>query len=135
MTLRVAHPVVVVAQSTVIVSLPLCPSVVAVIVTVPDICDEPVTYPVESTVARVLSLDVHAKERPARMLPAASLAVAVSWMDAPSPSTNGVIATDATGARDAVANEIVTDEPSMRPFGSAIDPVRVNVYVAAGASG
>src|SRR6185503_15099050 len=60
---------------TVMDDVPLCPSLVAVIVAEPAALA--VTRPVAFTVATVVWLDDHVTVRPVRMLPLASLRVAV----------------------------------------------------------
>src|SRR5689334_24095499 len=62
---------------TVIADVPVLPSLVAVIVAEPAALA--VTSPVELTLAALLLLEDHVTTRPVRMLPLASLSVAVSW--------------------------------------------------------
>src|SRR5213593_1888735 len=83
---------------TVIAALPLCPSLVAVIVAVPATC--PVTSPLPFTVATLVLSLAHVTVRPDSGLPAASLGVAVSCAVCPTASVadGGVTATDATGS-------------------------------------
>jgi hypothetical protein len=76
-TLAVAGDTVTVATGTaptVTVATPLCPSLLAVIVALPD--DTPVTTPFDETVAMVLSLLDHPTMRPVSGLPPASSVVA-----------------------------------------------------------
>src|SRR6266516_6034893 len=82
---------------TVIVAVPLCPSLVAVIVAEP--AAPPVTSPLALTVATAVLLLAHVTVRPANRLPFASFGVALSctvrptWTDA----VAGFTVTDATG--------------------------------------
>src|SRR2546425_419405 len=82
---------------TVTAAVPLCPSLVALIVTAP--APAPVTSPVEGTVATAGVLDSQVTDRPESTLPAASFSVAVSCTVAPTSTTavTGLITTDATG--------------------------------------
>src|SRR6266849_1749698 len=82
---------------TVLVAVPLWPSLVAVIVAVPAPC--PVTSPVLFTVATAALLEVHVITRPLSGLPLASRGVAVSWPVCPTLRlrATGVTPTDATG--------------------------------------
>ncbi len=84
---------------TVIAAVPLCPSLVAVIVTGPPAVT-PVTSPVDETVATAALLVVHVTVRPVSTFPAASCVVAVSCTVAPTATAAGVgvTVTDATGA-------------------------------------
>src|SRR5256886_17487789 len=84
---------------TVMAAVPLCPSLVAVIVAVP--ATWPVTSPVALTVATLVLLDAHVTERPVSALPVASLGVAVNCSVAPTGTVAepGVTLTDATGGR------------------------------------
>src|SRR3989441_339168 len=84
--------------TTVMAALPLCPSLVAVIVAAPT--TTPVTSPLELTVAAAGLLDAHVTVRPVSGLPFASLGVAVSCTVLPSftLADGGATATDATGA-------------------------------------
>ena len=70
------------ASVTVMVALPVWPSLVAVIVAGP--APAPVTSPVALTVATALLELVHAIPRPLRGLPSASFGVAVSCTVCPS---------------------------------------------------
>jgi len=83
---------------TVTVTLPICPSLVALIVTVPAF--RPVTTPEDDTVAVLLLVDDHVIVRPVRTLPLASFNVAVSVMVASSATVGdvGEMVTVATGA-------------------------------------
>src|SRR6266849_497916 len=83
---------------TVLVAVPLWPSLVAVIVAVPAPC--PVTSPVLFTVATAALLEVHVITRPLSGLPLASRGVAVSWPVCPTVRLRllGATLTDATGA-------------------------------------
>src|ERR1051326_8387406 len=84
---------------TVICALPLCPSLVAVIVTGPPGAT-PVTSPLEETVAMGPVLGDHVIVRPVRMLFAPSRSVAVSCCVDPTKidGVPGETVTEATGA-------------------------------------
>src|SRR6184192_4171030 len=86
------------ALLTVMLELPLWPSLVAVIVAAP--VATAVTRPLEPTVATAPVELVHTTPRPVSGLPFASFGVAVSWTVPPGcrPTAAGVTATDATGA-------------------------------------
>src|SRR5207247_7978643 len=81
---------------TVIVALPLCPSLVAVIVAEP--AAPPVTSPLALTVATAVLLLAHVTARPANGLPFASFGVAVNRTVCPpcSDAAAGLTVTDAT---------------------------------------
>jgi hypothetical protein len=83
---------------TVTVTLPICPSLLALIVTLP--CFTPVTTPDCDTVAVLLFVDDHVIARPVRTLPFASFNVAVSVTVAFSATVGaeGEMVTVATGA-------------------------------------
>src|SRR5256885_72131 len=85
------------ALVTVMVAVPLFPSLVAVIVAVP--APLAVTNPVRLTVATVVSLDDQVTARPESGLPLASLGVAVSCTVCPTwpLADDGVTVTEATG--------------------------------------
>src|SRR5205809_232024 len=87
---------------TVMADVPLCPSLVAVIVTVPATL--PVTSPLELTVATVVLLLVQVTVRPVSGVPFASFGVAVSWTVLPSftEADAGVTVTEATGTFETV---------------------------------
>src|SRR5436190_983 len=82
---------------TVMAAVPLCPSLMAVIVAEP--ATTPLTSPLELTVATAVLLLDHAIVRPDSGLPAASFGVAVSCTVLPSftLADAGVTVTDATG--------------------------------------
>src|SRR5438309_1217076 len=82
---------------TVTAAVALCPSLVAVIVTLP--ADWPVTRPLALTAASDVLLLDHMTRRPARVFPAASLGVAVSCTVVPTYifGAAGLTVTDATG--------------------------------------
>src|SRR5438105_13211786 len=82
---------------TVMVAVPLCPSLVAVIVAVPAAL--PVTNPLVLTVATLASLEAHVTVRPGSGLPLASCGVAVSCTVHPTCTlaVGGVTLTDDTG--------------------------------------
>src|SRR6266581_1060814 len=82
--------------ATVTLAVPLCPSLVAVIVTAP--AATPVTSPVADTLAIAPFALAHVTTRPVSALPAASFGVALSCCVAPSDSVAdaGLTATEAT---------------------------------------
>src|SRR5437899_6847130 len=83
---------------TVMLAVPLCPSLVAVIVTGPPAAT-PLTSPLPFTLAIALLLDCQVTTRPVNGCPLASLGVAVSCTVLPTatPAVAGVTVTDATG--------------------------------------
>src|SRR6184192_545787 len=83
---------------TVMLAVPLCPSLVAVIVTGPPAAT-PLTSPLPFTLAIALLLDCQVTTRPVNGLLFASLGVAVSCTVLPTatPAVAGVTVTDATG--------------------------------------
>src|SRR5690242_476778 len=85
------------APVTVMADVPLCPSLVAVIVAEP--AATPVTSPLELTVAAAVLPLLQVTTRPGRVLPFASLGVAVSCTVWPTPTLaeGGLTVTDATG--------------------------------------
>lgn len=94
------------ASVTFTVDVPLLPSLVAVIVTVP--AATPVTTPVEETVATPGLLVDHATTRPVSTLPLASLTVAVSVTVAPTNTAagDGVTVTLATVMIDTLTGAV-----------------------------
>src|SRR5437763_7630020 len=100
------------AAETVATDVPLCPSLVAVIVAVP--AATPVTRPPLVTVAMPALLLVHVTVRPIRALPLASVGVADSCCTPPMLSARfaGVTLSAATGAVDAVVVPVATFESS-----------------------
>src|SRR5437016_8359967 len=82
---------------TVMADVPLCPSLVAVIVAEP--AATPVTNPLAETVAAAALLVAQVTTRPLRAVPFASFGVAVNWVVAPTvtPAAAGLTVTDATG--------------------------------------
>src|SRR5205823_3218094 len=92
--------------TTVMADVPLCPSLVAVIVAVPATL--PVTSPLELTVATVVLLLTQATARPDSGLPLPSFGVAVSWTVLPSltDADAGVTATETTGTNVTVMAEV-----------------------------
>src|SRR3989442_6405210 len=82
---------------TVTAAVPLCPSLVALIVTAP--APAPVASPLADTVAIAVLELVQLITRPPSTLPAASFSVAVSCTACPTRTTavTGLITTDATG--------------------------------------
>src|SRR3989440_383058 len=91
---------------TVIVDVPLCPSLVAVIVA--DPAATPVTSPLPLTVAAAVLLLCHVTVRPASELPFASLGVAVSCSVLPAVTVAdaGATVTEATGVCTTVMAEV-----------------------------
>src|SRR6266498_3982129 len=85
------------AAATVTAALPLCPSLVAVIVA--DPATFPVTSPLVLTVATAVLLLAQLTVRPVSVLPLASFGVAVSCTVCPTGmlAVAGVTATEATG--------------------------------------
>jgi hypothetical protein len=86
------------AALTLIVAVPLCPSLVPVIVTDSPTLT-PVTSPVSLTVATAVLVLAHVTVRPVRALPAVSLSVAVSCAVDPTVilALAGVTLIEATG--------------------------------------
>src|SRR3989442_9276340 len=82
---------------TVTVAVPLCPSLVAVIVAAP--AATPVTKPLPETVAAAVLLVAQVTARPLRAVPFASFGVAVNWVVVPTvtPAAVGLTVTEATG--------------------------------------
>jgi hypothetical protein len=82
---------------TLIVAVPLCPSLVAVIVAAP--AATPVTRPLADTVATAGALLAQVTTRPVRALPAESFGVAASWAVPPIEMLDdaGLTPTEATG--------------------------------------
>src|SRR5437016_3077005 len=82
---------------TVMADVPLCPSLVAVIVA--DPAATPVTTPLAETAAAAALLVAQVTTRPLRAVPFASFGVAVNWVVAPTvrPTAVGLTATEATG--------------------------------------
>src|SRR5512142_48541 len=98
---------------TVIVDVPLLPSLVAVIVALFPPLPAPVTTPVDETVATVASLVLHAIVRPVRTFPFASFVTAVSCTVLPTSivALEGVTVTLATGT-GRIVTDAVPDTPS-----------------------
>src|SRR5437870_123452 len=96
---------------TVIAAVPLCPSLVAVIVADPGAM--PVTFPFTSAIATDVLLLVHVTVRPVSGLPFASFGVAVSWTACPAITVadGGLTLTEATAT---VQPETVTVAASVR---------------------
>jgi len=82
---------------TVIAAVPLCPSLVAVIVADPGA--RAVTFPFTSAIATEVLLLAHVTVRPESGVPFASFGVAVSWTDCPAATVAdpGLTPTEATG--------------------------------------
>src|SRR2546428_699016 len=97
--------------ATVTAALPLLPSLVAVIVTVP--AATPVTRPLAETVASVGFELAHATDRPASTFPAASFGVALSCSVPPTRrfANAGLTTTEATGTLDTVTVPSSTPVP------------------------
>src|SRR5438034_280773 len=119
---------------TVIADVPLCPSLVAVIVTGPPAAT-PLTSPLPFTLAIALLLDCQVTTRPVNGLPFASLGVAVSCTVLPTatPAVAGVTVTDATGTGVTVMADVplwpslvavIVAEPATFPVTSPV-PVTV----------
>src|SRR5437773_8616427 len=91
---------------TVMADVPLCPSLVAVIVAEP--AATPVTNPLAETVAAAALLVAQVTTRPLRAVPFASFGVAVNWVVAPTvtPAAVGLIVTEATGTLVTVMAEV-----------------------------
>src|SRR5213594_3371651 len=85
------------ALVTVMADVPLCPSLVAVIVAAP--AATPVTNPLAETVATAALLVAQVTVRPLRAVPFASFAVAVNWVVVPTVTVAaaGLNVTEATG--------------------------------------
>src|SRR5919197_5118367 len=93
-------------SATVIAALPLCPSLVAVIVTEP--AATPLTKPAADTVATPVALLDHVTPRPVRTLPAESLVTALSCSVDPTFTLpdDGVTVNDATGTTVTVIADV-----------------------------
>src|SRR3989440_7739768 len=96
--------------ATVIVALPLRPSLVAVIVAEPVVT--PVTSPTALTVATAPALPLHVTVRPLSTLPLASFSTALSCSVCPAVTlpVGGLTVTAATGAMDATVVAVTTLE-------------------------
>src|SRR6266550_4154347 len=116
--------------TTVMAAVPLCPSLMAVIVAEPATL--PVTSPLELTVATVVLLLDHAIVRPDSGLPAASFGVAVSWSALPAGTLAeaGLTVTDATGTCTTVMADVplcpslvavIVAEPATLPVTSPLE--------------
>ena len=126
---------------TVTLAVPLCPSLVAVIVG--DPAATPVTSPLALTVAAAVLPLVQVTARPVSTLPAASFVVAVSCTVPPGPivAVVGVTITEATGATRFTRTVVETgpkqslpeDEPDRVPpaFVIVTEPVAVPSHGAA----
>src|SRR5439155_531641 len=123
---------------TVTAAVPLCPSLVAVIVAAP--AATPVTSPVEDTVATAGVPDAQVTDRPESTLPAASFRVVVSCTVAPTSTTAvaGLTVTDATGTIATVTLAVplfpslvavIVADPAATPVTSpAADTVAIAVF-------
>ena len=85
------------AQPILSADVPLCPSLVAVIVADPGAM--PVTFPFTSAIATAVLLLDHVTTRPVSAVPLASFGVAVSWRACPASTVAdaGLTLTEATG--------------------------------------
>src|SRR5436309_455316 len=123
---------------TVTAAVPLCPSLVAVIVAA--LAATPVTSPVEDTVATAGVPDAQVTDRPESTLPAASFRVVVSCTVAPTSTTAvaGLTVTDATGTIATVTLAVplfpslvavIVADPAATPVTSpAADTVAIAVF-------
>src|SRR3989442_4655344 len=114
---------------TVMAEVPLCPSLVAVIVAEP--AATPLTSPLPLTVAVAVLLLCQVTVRPTSGLPFASLGVAVSWTLLPADTVPdaGVTVTEATGMCTTVMAEVplfpslvavIVAEPAVTPVTSPV---------------
>src|SRR5881396_401991 len=115
---------------TVMAAVPLCPSLVAVIVAEP--ATTPVTSPLELTVTTAVLLLDHVIVRPDSALPFASFGVAVSWTVLPAGTLAelGLTVTDATGTCTTVMADVplcpslvavIVAEPATLPVTSPLE--------------
>src|SRR5207245_179121 len=122
---------------TVMAAVPLCPSLVAVIVAAP--AATPVTKPLAETVATTALLVPHVTTRPLRAVPFASFGVAVNWVVAPTvtPAAVGLTITEATGTLVTVMADVplcpslvavIVAEPAATPV---TNPLAETVAIAA----
>jgi len=122
---------------TVMAAVPLCPSLVAVIVAAP--AATPVTKPLAETVATTALLVPHVTTRPLRAVPFASFGVAVNWVAAPTvtPAAVGLTVTEATGTLVTVMADVplcpslvavIVAEPAATPV---TNPLAETVAIAA----
>src|SRR5438093_7333578 len=123
---------------TVTAAVPLCPSLVAVIVAAP--AATPVTSPVEDTVATAGVPDAQVTARPVSTLPAASFRVVVSCTVAPT-SMSAVAGLTVTDATETIATvtlavplcpslvAVIVADPAATPVTSpAADTVAIAVF-------
>ena len=98
---------------TVTAAVPLCPSLVAVMVADPTAT--PLTRPLGDTVAIALLLVVHVTVRPESTFPTASFATAVSCRVEPTdkPTETGLTETEATGTLDVVTVAVPLRPPTL----------------------
>src|SRR3989442_11471554 len=91
---------------TVMAAVPLCPSLVAVIVA--ELAATPVTDPLALTVATAALLVAQVTARPLRAVPFESFGVAVNWVVAPTVrlAAAGLMVTEATGRFVTVAADV-----------------------------
>src|SRR5436190_1252544 len=115
---------------TVMAAVPLCPSLMAVIVAEP--ATTPLTSPLELTVATAVLLLDHAIVRPDSGLPLTSFGVAVSWNALPAGTLAepGLTVTDATGTCTTVMADVplcpslvavIVAEPATLPVTSPLE--------------
>src|SRR3989440_4674378 len=111
--------------------VPLCPSLVAVIVAEP--AATPVTNPLAETVAAAALLVAQVTTRPLRAVPFASFGVAVNWVVAPTvtPTAVGLTVTEATGTLLTVMADVplcpslvavIVAEPAATPVTNPLTP-------------
>src|SRR6266567_6549688 len=114
---------------TVMLALPLCPSLVAVIVAEPAVT--PLTSPLPFTVATGVLLLAHVTTRPVSGLPLASFGVAVSCTVCPTCTLagDGLTVTEATGTCTTVMADVplcpslvavIVAEPAVTPVTSPV---------------
>src|SRR2546421_10698783 len=124
--------------------VPLCPSLVAVIVA--DPAATPVTNPLSETVAAAPLLVAQVTTRPLRAVPFASFGVAVNWVVAPTvtPAAVGLTVTEATGTLVTVMADVplcpalvavIVAEPAATPVtGPVPDTVATAPFLVAHAT-
>src|SRR5437016_1852708 len=121
--------------------VPLCPSLVAVIVAQP--APPAVPTPLAETVAAAALLVAQVTTRPLRAVPFASFVVAVNWVVAPTvtPAAVGLIVTEATGTLVTVMAEVplcpslvavIVAEPAATPVTNPLaDTVAMAAFLVA----
>src|SRR5881398_2934018 len=120
---------------TVMLAVPLCPSLVAVIVTGPPAAT-PLTSPLPFTLAIALLLDCQVTTRPVNGLPFASLGVAVSCTVLPTatPAVGSTVQLTAT-PKDANGNPLTGRVVTWQSSNSAIASVNGSGLVSGAAAG